>query len=74
MSSTKVAEVVHLTERLNPDELLELIVLLQARLQRHSGTKHDLSDFPVIDLGPWPEGLSLGREDMVESKKELLDI
>jgi hypothetical protein len=21
-------------------------------------------DFPVIDVGPWPEGLSLRREDM----------
>jgi hypothetical protein len=24
----------------------------------------DFSDFPVIDVGPWPEGLSLRREDM----------
>jgi hypothetical protein len=24
----------------------------------------DLSDFPVIDIGPWPEGLSLRREGM----------
>jgi hypothetical protein len=23
-----------------------------------------LTDFPVIDVGPWPEGLSLRREDM----------
>jgi hypothetical protein len=23
-----------------------------------------LDDFPVIDVGPWPEGLSLRREDM----------
>jgi len=23
-----------------------------------------LDDFPVIDVGPWPEGLSLRREDL----------
>jgi hypothetical protein len=26
--------------------------------------KSDLSDFPVHDVGPWPEGLSLRREDL----------
>ncbi len=26
--------------------------------------KGDFSDFPVIDVGPWTEGLSLRREDM----------
>lgn len=25
-----------------------------------------LDDFPVDDLGPWPEGLSLRREDMYD--------
>lgn len=25
-----------------------------------------LDDFPVYDLGPWPDGLSLGREDMYD--------
>ena len=24
----------------------------------------DLDDLPTLDLGPWPEGLSLRREDM----------
>ena len=27
-------------------------------------TDLDLDDLPVHDLGPWPEGLSLRREDM----------
>lgn len=27
---------------------------------------HTLDDFPVDDLGPWPEGLSLRREDMYD--------
>jgi hypothetical protein len=31
---------------------------------RPIGPKSDLKDFPVHDVGPWPEGLSLRREDM----------
>jgi hypothetical protein len=31
---------------------------------RPIGPKPDLKDFPVHDVGPWPEGLSLRREDM----------
>ena len=31
---------------------------------RPVAVKSDFSDFPVIDVGPWPEGLSLRREDM----------
>ena len=27
-------------------------------------TDLDMDDLPVHDLGPWPEGLSLRREDM----------
>lgn len=25
-----------------------------------------LDDFPVLDVGPWPEGLSLRREDVYD--------
>jgi hypothetical protein len=25
-----------------------------------------MADWPVIDVGPWPEGLSLRREDMYD--------
>lgn len=28
------------------------------------GSKPSVWSFPVIDVGPWPEGLSLRREDM----------
>ncbi len=35
----------------------------RARLQKTVTSKQSL-DFPVDDLGPWPDGLSLGREDM----------
>ena len=26
----------------------------------------DVNDLPVVDLGPWPEGTSLRREDMYD--------
>ena len=26
----------------------------------------DVNDLPVVDLGPWPEGLSLRREDLYD--------
>ena len=31
---------------------------------RQLPTYPDLDDLPTLDLGPWPEGLSLRREDM----------
>ncbi len=31
---------------------------------RQLPTDPDLDDLPVHDLGPWPEGLSLRREDL----------
>ncbi len=31
---------------------------------RQLPTHPDLDDLPTLDLGPWPEGLSLRREDM----------
>jgi len=31
---------------------------------RKTSAKKELMDFPVDDLGPWPEDLSLRREDM----------
>jgi len=27
---------------------------------------HDRGDFPVVSVGPWPEGLSLRREDIYD--------
>ena len=31
---------------------------------RQLPTDPDLDDLPTLELGPWPEGLSLRREDM----------
>ncbi len=38
--------------------------LKQRARQRKTTTNKQSLDFPVDDLGPWPDGLSLRREDM----------
>jgi hypothetical protein len=50
------------TERIT--EVEDFVDFLRQRATtQKSATSKDL-DFPVDDLGPWPEGLSLRREDM----------
>jgi hypothetical protein len=50
------------TERIA--EVEDFVDFLRERAAtQKSATGKDL-DFPVDDLGPWPEGLSLRREDM----------
>jgi hypothetical protein len=36
----------------------------QARQRKATTTSKEPLDFPVDDLGPWPDGLNLHREDM----------
>ena len=36
----------------------------RARLRKATTTGTESLDFPVDDPGPWPDGLSLRREDM----------
>ena len=36
----------------------------RSRLGWEETDRGDLLDFPVDDLGPWPRGLSLHREDL----------
>lgn len=36
----------------------------RVKLRKTMGTSKQSLDFPVDDLGVWPEGLSLSREDM----------
>lgn len=51
------------TERIA--EVEDFVDFLRERTAaRKSTTGKELLDFPVDDLGPWPEGLSLRREDM----------
>ena len=38
--------------------------LRQRAADRKSISSREPLDFPVDDIGPWPEGLSLRREDM----------
>jgi len=51
-------------ERLN--EVADFVDFLKHRTRqgRSAETSKTSLDFPVDDLGPWPEGLSLRREDM----------
>ena len=39
----------------------------QPRQQRKGIAKKEPLDFPVDDLGSWPKGLSLRREDMYDN-------
>jgi len=46
-------------------EVEDFVDFLRERAEtRKTSAKKGLVDFPVDDLGPWPEGLSLRREDM----------
>jgi hypothetical protein len=48
-------------------EVVDFVDFLQhkvTRLPRTVPDHHETLDFPVDDLGQWPEGLSLRREDM----------
>jgi hypothetical protein len=37
---------------------------LRNRRRRIAATKQDALDFPVDDLGPWPDGLNLSRAEL----------
>jgi hypothetical protein len=53
-------QVIHLVNQLTPDEQEKLTEYLELQKKKRS----ILDDIPVVDVGPWPEGLSLRREDM----------
>jgi Protein of unknown function (DUF2281) len=49
------------------EEVEDFVDFLQQRVTRlpqMPTSRHETLDFPVDDLGQWPEGLSLRREDM----------
>lgn len=54
------------TERLGDITLGQLREIIRQEIIKQSQPviKGDLSDFPVDDLGPWPDDLTLRREDM----------
>ena len=46
-------------------EVEDFVDFLRERARKpKAATGREPLDFPVDDLGPWPEGLSLRREDM----------
>lgn len=53
-------QVIHMVNQLTPDEQEKLTEYLELQKKKRS----ILDDIPVVDVGPWPEGLSLRREDM----------
>jgi hypothetical protein len=50
------------TERIA--EVEDFVDFLRQRTATQKSTTGKDLDFPVDDLGPWPEGMSLHREDM----------
>ena len=45
-------------------EVEDFVDFLRERSAARNTTAREPLDFPVDDLGPWPEDLSLRREDM----------
>jgi hypothetical protein len=58
MRDITLDEVLKLAEQLTAQEQAKLIERLQEKQETHPPF-----NFPVIDLGPWPENVSLRRED-----------
>ncbi len=69
MSTNRVAD-------MTVEELMTLIhqrvhLEVEEIMKQHSGVSRPrqrltLDDFPVDDVGPWPEGLTLRREEMYD--------
>ena len=47
-----------------PPGMHRVIVVMDETPQPEPGKPLSMEDRPVHDVGPWPEGLSLRREDM----------
>ncbi len=52
--------VAHIATAEVPPGHYRAVVVLEAQ----SIAEDEIEDFPVIDVGPWPENLSLRREDL----------
>lgn len=63
----RIADLAKQAQRPVQDVLEELLALYQKQMEAQSvyeSDAHSLIDFPVDDLGPWPEGLTLRREEL----------
>ena len=49
-----------------PGEHEVTITVTPSRARRRPRKSFDVNDLPEHDLGPWPEGLSLRREDLYD--------
>jgi hypothetical protein len=49
-----------------PGEHEVTITVITSRARRRPRKSFDVNDLPEHDLGPWPEGLSLRREDLYD--------
>jgi hypothetical protein len=68
-TTATISEDRHLTVLIPPDVPLgtyKILVVLEEPPALIEDADNGLDDFPVIDLGPWPENLSLRREDMYD--------
>jgi hypothetical protein len=49
-----------------PGEYEVTITVAAALIRRHPSEPFDIDALPTRDLGPWPEGLSLRREEIYD--------
>lgn len=70
MADVTFTEVVQLAEKLTPEEQQALIVYLQEHSKSRNGEGRSVSkafdemfNLLVFDVGQWPEGMTLRRED-----------
>lgn len=47
-------------------EEIERAAQLAPKQDKNEARRNDLSDFPLDDLGSWPQGLTLRREEMYD--------
>jgi len=64
-ATVEIPEDGRLTLQLPPDVprgRRRIVLMVEEQLEERKAVA--LADFPVVDVGPWPEGLSLRREDL----------
>ncbi len=63
MTDMTFEDVAKAAEQLSEEDRSALIERLQTGLKKRSGKRPPLN-FPVDDLGPWPEGFMVRREEI----------
>lgn len=49
-----------------PGDHMVTIAVDTGRVRQKPRKSFDISKLPIVDLGPWPEGVSLRREDLYD--------